>query len=64
MIVGGFILIAIGLLGLFMPVLPGWFLIIAGLVILGEKTWLSRFIIGKLPPKIREKLQARTNGKS
>lgn len=56
-ILGGILLILIGILGLFLPVLPGWILIILGLILLGEKTWLSRFILSKMPPKIKEKFK-------
>ncbi|KKR18277.1 MAG: hypothetical protein UU65_C0002G0288 [candidate division CPR2 bacterium GW2011_GWC1_41_48] len=60
-ILGGFTLILIGLLSLFLPILPGWLLIIAGVLLLGEKTKLSRYIIGKLPPRIKEKIVERQN---
>jgi hypothetical protein len=35
-IVSGIVLILIGLVGLVMPIMPGWVFIIPGLVILGE----------------------------
>lgn len=63
-IIGGVALIAIGTLGLVLPVLPGWILIIVGLVLLGEKTWLSRFIINKMPPKMKEKFLSLSKGKN
>jgi Putative transmembrane protein (PGPGW) len=38
----GFVLVAIGLAGLLLPVLPGWFLIIAGFAVLSrEYAWAN-----------------------
>jgi uncharacterized membrane protein YbaN (DUF454 family) len=55
-ITGGSILLTIGVLGLILPILPGWLLIIPGLFLLGENTKVSRFIISKMPHAIRQKM--------
>jgi uncharacterized protein YqgC (DUF456 family) len=57
-ITAGSILLAIGVLGLLLPILPGWLLIIPGLFLLGENTKVSRFIISKMPHAVRKKMQS------
>jgi uncharacterized protein YqgC (DUF456 family) len=58
-ITAGSILLFIGVLGLILPVLPGWLLIIPGLFLLGENTKVSRFIISKMPHAVRKKMLSR-----
>lgn len=55
-ITAGSVLLFIGVLGLILPVLPGWLLIIPGLFLLGENTKVSRFIISKMPHAVRQKM--------
>ena len=44
-VVGGTALVLVGLVGLLLPVVPGWLLIIAGLAILGtEFVWARRLL--------------------
>jgi len=35
-IISGFLLVLVGIIGLIMPIMPGWIFLIPGLVILGE----------------------------
>jgi uncharacterized protein YqgC (DUF456 family) len=57
-ITAGSVLLTIGVLGLILPILPGWLLIIPGLFLLGENTKVSRFIISKMPHAIRQKMMS------
>jgi uncharacterized protein YqgC (DUF456 family) len=44
-IVAAFLLILIGLVGLALPIMPGWIFIIPGLMILGERyEWARRLV--------------------
>ncbi|OIP23902.1 hypothetical protein AUK11_04485 [bacterium CG2_30_37_16] len=51
---GGMLAIVFGLAGLILPVIPGWLLIIVGVLILGEKTRISKFILSKAPKQVKE----------
>jgi hypothetical protein len=57
-VIGGVVLIAIGILGLALPILPGWILIFVGLALLGEDTRISRAVIAKMPPKVKERFMS------
>ena len=35
--IGGFLLVLVGVIGLILPILPGWIFLIPGLVILSER---------------------------
>ena len=42
-IIGGFLLVLLGIVGLIMPIMPGWIFLIPGLMILGERfAWAKR----------------------
>lgn len=42
---GAFMLIAVGIVGLFVPILPGWLLIVPGLALLAKDfTWAERLL--------------------
>ncbi len=44
-VLAGTVLMAVGVVGLFLPILPGWLLIIPGLALLGrEFTWAERLL--------------------
>jgi len=44
-IVGGFLLVLVGLLGLALPILPGWIFVIPGLMLLArEFHWARRLL--------------------
>jgi uncharacterized membrane protein YbaN (DUF454 family) len=41
----GWLLVLVGVIGLIMPVMPGWLFLIPGLVILAERfTWAKRLL--------------------
>jgi uncharacterized membrane protein YbaN (DUF454 family) len=43
--VAGFVLVAVGLLGLLFPIMPGWIFLIPGLVLLAERfSWARRLL--------------------
>jgi len=43
---GGFALVLVGMVGLVVPVLPGWIFLIPGLAILAERYhWANRLIV-------------------
>ena len=43
--IAGFFLILLGLLGLLLPIMPGWVFLIPGLMILGERyEWARRLV--------------------
>jgi uncharacterized membrane protein YbaN (DUF454 family) len=44
-IIGGFLLVLIGILGLILPIMPGWIFLIPGLVLLGQHfDWAKRLV--------------------
>jgi uncharacterized membrane protein YbaN (DUF454 family) len=44
-VAGGFFLVGIGILGIILPVMPGWVFLIPGLIILGEEySWARRLL--------------------
>jgi uncharacterized membrane protein YbaN (DUF454 family) len=44
-IITGWVLVTIGVIGLIMPIMPGWVFLIPGLVILAERfTWAKRLL--------------------
>ena len=44
-VIGGSVLIPVGIAGLFLPILPGWLLIIPGLALWGrEFDWAARLL--------------------
>ncbi|MBM2821222.1 MAG: hypothetical protein HW405_982 [Candidatus Berkelbacteria bacterium] len=52
--IGGIIFLFVGILGLFLPIIPGILLIILGLTVLGGKSKISQWIIKKFPKPIRD----------
>ena len=58
----GYILLIIGLIGLIMPILPGWALIIVGLMILGEESLVGRNVIHRLPEKFQKRFKKKGQG--
>jgi hypothetical protein len=54
----GVVLLALGLVGLLMPILPGWFLIFAGLALLGVKLPFLERMKGRTRPQARRKPNA------
>ena len=59
--IGGVLAIIFGIAGLVLPIIPGWLLIIIGVLILGEKNKISKFILNKLPKQVKEALMKRKN---
>ncbi len=55
----GFVLVGIGLLGLLMPLLPGWLLIFVGLAVIGVK----HPFVERLKERVREKAQPPSRGR-
>lgn len=53
LIISGILTVLIGLMSLFIPVVPGLLLIFLGLVILNGQSKFAGFIIKKFPPLIR-----------
>ena len=44
-IVGGFVLIVVGIIGLILPIMPGWIFLIPGLGLLAERyDWAKRLV--------------------
>jgi len=51
-IVVGIILVVLGLLGLILPIMPGWVFLIPGLILLSTKfTWARRLLERLRPPR-------------
>ena len=53
--IAGVLLIIVGIIGLFLPVIPGTLLVIAGLLILGVKRETMKKCFGKLKSWITRK---------
>lgn len=51
--IAGCFLIFLGVLGLILPVLPGWIFIIVGLILVGNKSKIGGWIYKRLPTKIQ-----------
>jgi len=51
LIISGVIFILIGIAGLFLPIIPGILLIVLGLIVMGKKDFVLRWI-QKLPPPL------------
>ncbi len=49
----GYNLLFIGVLGLLLPILPGWPLIIPGLILIGNESKIGKWVYDRLPTKIR-----------
>ena len=63
--VAGLTLLAIGLIGLFVPVLQGWVFILAGLAVLSSHSRWARAILDRikgLGRKVGEKIRRRRSG--
>lgn len=57
-IIVGIIMVIIGIIGLIMPILPGWLFIILGLIVLGYKKevlWIRDKIINFIKKKKKQK---------
>lgn len=50
----GFLCLFLGFFGLLLPIMPGWLLIIVGILIIGEESFVTGWLINKLPPKPRK----------
>ncbi len=51
-IVVGIILVVLGVLGLILPIVPGWVFLIPGLIILSTKfTWAKKLLERLRPPR-------------
>jgi len=57
-VTAGIVLIAVGIAGLILPLLPGWPFIAAGIILLWPKTRLAIWL-KHLPARIREWLRQR-----
>lgn len=55
--IAGFAALLVGLLGLILPVIPGIPLIFVGLLILGEESIVSGWIIKRLPAPLRDRIR-------
>ena len=53
----GFVCIIVGLVGLVLPVIPGIALIIIGLVILGEESVVTGWILNRLPASLQTRIR-------
>ena len=62
-IIGGIVLILIGLVGLIMPIMPGWAFIIPGLIILAEYFPAARRLVDWGKTKL-EGATGRTGGET
>jgi len=57
-IVGGFLLVLIGIVGLILPIMPGWIFLIPGLVLLAQHfDWAKQLVVWA-----KEKAAAVTGG--
>lgn len=61
LVIVGIIFIFTGILGLFLPIVPGIILIILGLVILGGKSKINQWIIKKFPEPVRKYFEIAKN---
>ena len=50
LIIAGVIFILIGIAGLFLPIIPGIFLIVLGLIVMGKKDLIINWIEKLTPP--------------
>lgn len=58
-IASGFLLLALGIIGLFLPILQGVLMILAGLAVLGKDLPWSRKIIDRLAGFVRRRAENR-----
>ncbi len=58
-VVFGVVLIAIGILGFILPLLPGWPFLASGIIILWPKSRLAAWL-KKVPGRIRDRLRKRS----
>jgi uncharacterized protein YqgC (DUF456 family) len=56
--IAGFLLILVGLVGLALPIMPGWVFIIPGLVILGERWTWARSLLDWVKRKFKSAASA------
>lgn len=56
LIVSGLLFILIGIAGLFLPIIPGFILIIAGLIVLGKKDVVNKWM-SKLPHPLNKNIK-------
>ena len=62
-IIGGFVLVAVGIVGLILPIMPGWIFIVPGLVLLADYfppirrllDWAQAKLEGTYPEMFRKK---------
>jgi hypothetical protein len=52
-----YLLIILGLLGLLLPIVPGWIFVILGVLILGEESFIGGHIYRRLPKRVQDYLQ-------
>ncbi len=50
-VIGGFVLLAVGIVGLALPIMPGWIFIIPGLLLLGRHFHWARRLLDYLHRK-------------
>lgn len=53
-----YLLILIGIVGLLLPIVPGWIFIILGVIILGEESFVGGHIHRRLPEGMRQYLNS------
>ena len=53
----GILFIILGVIGLIFPVIPGLIFLILGIIILGEESVVTGWIINRLPQKQRERVR-------
>lgn len=50
-LVVAFVLIVVGLIGLFLPIIPDWILIVFGIILLDTRGKMRRKLLSKVPKK-------------
>jgi len=52
---GGIALVSLGLIGLILPIVPGWLFLVPGLVLLGERYDWARRLVSWAKQKVKMK---------
>jgi len=60
-LIGGTLALLVGILGLFLPIVPGLLMIFLGLIILGSKSKLTSWIVGKFPEPVKKYFEIAEN---
>lgn len=55
-VIFGYTIFFVGVAGIVLPILPGWPLMIPGLILMGDDNRVTKWVIVRLPSRLRKKL--------